>query len=307
VRDRPKNTAQPGDNSNGETQPAHDQVIERHRRIQAHFDKVLPVPLEKPSTGPLKLTGNALHFLRTHVIREFINRAALSSEEKRYLGSGGSSKSFLIVEHAKSYQEAIGWAVGEFADLLVQAVLGRTRQRDISETARRAVWKEALRFADMLAEESPWTSWEEKAGTPIVSNYEDCILDDQDRASFRQRLLSYRWEWLEESDRRIKVRLVLAGAREEVKRVEPRRREIAKMMFANPHASALELCRMIDSINEAALSRAQEVPCPVPDLLMKRGLRLWADAFGRNHNHETQRMQEYLSKIRKEFGFSLLT
>jgi len=301
VTDRRKNTARTAIPA---IEPAHTQVIDRHERMLARANESFPPPIKtERATGPLKLPRDIVVYLRQHVIKEFFRRAAPRPEEMRCFESGIASKEALVVMHATTYANAICWAAGEFADLLVQALIARRKESDISKTARTAVWQEALKFADELAGEGVWSSWVMKGHFP-AGGYLEPVWTDQDRQTFYERVRLSRSEWLSEADRRINVRLILGGARPRIKRVEQRRREIAKLMYESPKCSDHDLCVRIDALNEAALGRQNEIPCPVPDFLKKLKLRLWADAFSGNRAETTQKMHEYLSKIRKEFRLS---
>jgi len=302
VTDRRKNT--PARRPVPAIEPAHAQVIDRHNRMLARANRSFPPSVKtERATGPLKLTQDVLLFLKQHVIKEFFRRAAPRTEEMRCFESGIASKEASVVMHATTYANAICWAAGKFADLLVQALIARKKESDISKAARAAVWQEALKFADELAGEGVWSSWLVKGHFP-VSGYLEPVWTDQDRQTFFERVRYSRSEWLSEADRRINVRLILDGARPRIKRVEQRRQEIAKLMYESPKCSDHDLCLRIDALNEAALSRRSEIPCPVPDFLKKLKLRLWTDAFSGNHAATTQKMHEYLSKIRKEFRLS---
>jgi hypothetical protein len=301
VTERPKNTAR---TTIPAIEPAHAQVIDRHERLLARANESSPPPIKtERATGPLKLPRDVLSYLRQHVIREFFRRAAPGPEETRCRESGVASMEALVVVHAKTYANAICWAAGEFADLLVHALIARSRKSDISKTARTAVWKEALKFADELAGEEVWSSWIENGHFP-VSREPEPIWTEQNRQTFLERVRFDRSEWLFEADRRINVRLILGGARPRLKRAEQRRGEIAKLMHASPESSDHDLCLRIDALNEAALSRSSEIPCPVPGFLKRLNLRLWTAAFSGNRPEITQKMHEYLSKIRKQFRLS---
>jgi hypothetical protein len=300
VTERPKNTAR---TTIPAIEPAHAQVIDRHERLLARANESPPPIKTDRATGPLKLPRDVLSYLRQHVIREFFRRAAPGPEETRCLESGVASMEALVVVHAKTYANAICWAAGEFADLLVQALIAPTGKSDISKTARTAVEKEALKFADELAGEGVWSSWIKNGHFP-VSREPKPVWTEQDRQTFFERVRFYRSEWLFEAYRRINVRLILGGARPRLKRAEQRRGEIAKLMHASPESSDHDLCLRIDALNEAALSRSSKIPCPVPGFLKKLDLRLWTAAFSGNSEEITQRMHEYLSKIRKQFRLS---
>jgi hypothetical protein len=75
-------------------------------------------------------------------------------------------------------------------------------------------------------------------------------------------------------------------------------------MLEFPNADDKTLCREIDKRNEKALSHSSDgkVPIPVPGFLTRKGIRLWADAFGNNCLREKQRVHELLSKVRKQFA-----
>jgi hypothetical protein len=282
---------------------ANTQVIERHRRIVEHKAKITPLPLDEPSTlGHPKLSQNVVFCLRNHVITEFIDRAELGREEKEHLESGDYTREALVVAHAKTYARAIQWAVGKYADLLVQIIIGRSRQPGNSAKMSSLVWEETLRFADVLANQGTWESWLENCYFPRVQDGRSRNWEDSELKIFWERLKFHRDEWLFEVDRRIALRLVLAGVRQSVRRVEARRRGIAKLIVLNPRSSDLNLCIQIDSQNEAARTRGKGEPFPVPDFLKRLGCRLWQDAFDPQRRTETQRMHEYLSKIRKDFG-----
>jgi hypothetical protein len=274
-------------------------AIERHKRIVAYIRSKTPPPIESDlAIGPLKLTRNGMLYLKQHVIMEFNRRAAPTPREARCIESGIAAQELLVIVHADTYAKAINWAVGEFADLLTQTLATRTTGRDITETVRAVLWDEALRFADYLTLESVWSTWLEHGDFP-VAKFEGGGWTEQDRQTFFQRVGFSRTEWLFEVDRRINVRLILGGAKQTIKRVERRRQEIAKLMYQNRGASDRDLCLRIDALNEAALNRKSEIPCPVPAFLKKS--RLWADAFNGNNGNMTQKMHEYLSKIRGQF------
>ncbi len=280
------------------------QAMDRHKTMLERLEKASTQPLgSERSIGPLKLTRGVLLLLKHHVVKEFFRLAAPTAEEKRCIEFKGAVREVLVVENARTYAKAICWAVGEFADSLTQVVTGRTRRPSMSDAARRAVWEESLRFADELATEGLWSTWLDNGNFP-VSHDSESVWTDQDRQKLFQRVRLSRTEWLFEADRRITHRLILCGAKPGLKRVEQRRREVAKLMFEYPQSSAHDLCVRIDSLNEAAESRKNEIPCPVPDFLKRFGLRLWGDAFGGGRPEITQKMHEYLSKIRKQFGLS---
>jgi hypothetical protein len=284
--------------------PAHERAIERHKRIVAYIRSKTPPPIESDlAIGPLKLSRNVMLYLEQHVIGEFNRRAAPAPREARCIESGIAAQELLVEVHADTYAKAIQWAVGEFADVLTQTLTTRTTGRDISETVRAALWDEALRFADYLTLESVWSTWLEHGDFP-VANFGESGWTEQNRQTFFRRVGFSRTEWLFEVDRRINVRLILCGAKQTIKRVERRRQEIAKLMYQNRGASDRDLCLRIDALNEAALNRSSEIPCPVPAFL--KNSRLWADAFNGNNGNIAQKMHEYLSKIRGQFRISQL-
>jgi hypothetical protein len=265
------------------------------------MDHTTPSPLEEEMVAsPLRLTLNVLLFLRQQVVKELYRHSKPTPREERTIESGVAAKELLIVENARSFAKAIQWAVGEFADLLTQTVTARARISDISKTVRVAIWEESLKFGEGLASEGVWSEWLENGKFPLLLLREGGWTEGE-KQTFFQRVRFSRNEWLWEADRRIDVRLILCGTRLTAKRVERRRREIAKLMYDNRESSDHELCLKIDSINEASHSRKNELTFPVPDFLEKLKLRLWADAFGADRPQTAQRMYVYLSKIRKEF------
>lgn len=277
--------------------PTHALLMDRQRKygqVPASVENFRPV-------RELKLSEDALLFLRRHVVQEFFSRAQIGNNERRYIESGRYTKDFWVVEHARTYAKAICWAVGEFADVITQAVLSRASQHDISETVRGAVWSEALRFGDDLATVGVWSAWFEKCYFPNVSDPNSTAWTDQDRGTFVERVRYARGLWLQEADRCINLRLLLAGAREKVRRIEPKRREVAKLMVENPSCSDRDLTVKIDSLNAPAYSRQNPPPCPPPGFLKTR---LWAEAFEPGRERDAQKMHEYFSKIRKQFSIS---
>jgi hypothetical protein len=255
--------------------------------------------------GPLKLSEDWVRFIRRHVIQELDARAALSRPIR---DNSHLSKEALACEAAKAYGKAVTWATGEFADLLTQLALGRTKRRNISEKVRSAIWGETIRFGNELCNEYLVDSWTRHAGVlPAVAS-KDQAFGDFERKACQDRLAMYDREWLSEADRRIVLRILLAGGAETGRRIDPLRGEIARLMLENPSADDQGLCKEMDRQNENSLSRSRDnagtgrVPFPLPEFLERKGLRLWDDAFGTDREQEAQRVHELLSKIRKQFA-----
>jgi hypothetical protein len=280
--------------------PEHDGIIERYKRLIQRAEQTTPPPFEEEMISPLRLTRNVLHVLKQQAIKELYRHSNPSPNEERAIKSGIAARETLVLLHAQTFAKAIEWAVGEYADMVTQNVTARASRRDISKTLRAAIWEESLRFGEALASEHFWSEWLVNGRFPIVP-FREGGWTEEEKQRFFQRVRRSRDEWIWEADRRIDVRLILCGNRVRARRVERRRREIAKLMIENPDFYDHDLCLEMDKRNEASLSTKNDTPFPVPDFLKRIELRLWADAFGAGTPQETQKMHEYLSKIRKEF------
>jgi hypothetical protein len=186
--------------------------------------------------------------------------------------------------------------------------MGRTRRCDISHKLRRAIWEQAIAFANSLAGEGMWESWANKLDIPRDRKPEEVVFGDDQRNFLFERLAMCRGDWLGEADRRIDLRILLAGGTDTTRRIDPTRGEIARLMLENSNIDDQGLCREMDRRNENFLSRSGDdpgrcrVPFPLPEFLECKGLRLWDDAFGPDREREVQRVHELLSKIRRQFA-----
>jgi hypothetical protein len=250
---------------------------------------------------PLKLSEDEASFFRRHIIADLLDSAPLYLFQKWVLQPKGYTKEYLVWEHAKAYSKAVQHAVGEFADLLTQAVMAKAKRRDVSEKQREAIWEQAILFGDELLTLDMWSVWIIRHAEQFAS---EPVFGDKETEALGNRLKLDRRECLGEADDRINLRILLAGGREAATRIDRVRREIAKLMLEFPGADNQRLCREIDKRNEKALSHSSDgkVPMPAPDFLKRRGIRLWAGAFGNDCKRETQRVHELFSKIRKQFG-----
>jgi hypothetical protein len=266
--------------------------------------------------GPSGLSSNELYFLRQHVLKNFQRRAKLGISEMELLDRHLNpnpldrfAKERLVFEHAKTYKMAVEQAVGQFADFVTHAVLARNRRKVLKDRDRVAIWTEAIRFSEVLTGTEVWSSWCDAAGVP---GHEQPVFGDPERESFWRRLLMHRSDWLREADRRMDLRGLLSGVRDRARRLDPRHKAIARLMFvlADPAipprgetaVTDLDIFREMDSQNERALSESRSLPFPVPAFLERKQIRLWAGPFQDKNPVLMQRLYELLSKTRRRFG-----
>lgn len=281
-------------------------------------------PTPSAKTGDLGLSKNELYVLQRHVLQNSQRRAKLSTAEIELLDRhlkpvplDRFAKEHLVFEHAKTYKTAVEEAVGELADLVTQAALARKTRRILKDRDRVAIWLEAIRFSELLTRVEVWGKWCDAAGVP---GHTEPAFGDPERQSFWRQVLMYRSDWLREADRRMDIRALLSGVRDRTRQLDPLHKAIAQLMFTLGHpnhsrrgssgtleaaVSDLDICREMDSQNERALSESRSVPFPVPGFLERKQVRLWAGPFQDKNLVLTQRLYEFLSKIRRRFGLRL--
>jgi hypothetical protein len=281
-------------------------------------------PIPSATAGPSGLSSSELYFLRQHVLQNFQRRARLSIGEIELLDRhlkpvplDRFATERLVFEHARTYKTAVEEAVSELTDLVTHAALARKRRRVLKDRDRVAIWMEAISFSELLTRPEVWGKWCDRAGVPA---HAQPAFGEPERQSFWKLLLMHRSDWLSEADRRIDLRGLLSGVRDRARRLDPLHKSIARLMFAlgdptrsrresggrlEAAVSDLDICREMDSQNERALSESRSLPFPVPAFLERMQIRLWAGPFQDKNLLLTQRLYEFLSKIRREFGLRL--
>ena len=288
--------------------PSEDEIAERmiaklHRQRvwESTLDRAWNVPRRTRARAVrgLGLSAGEVLFLSQSVTDWFLQRANLGIEDRK-LAEGGSRDEWdlqkHVVIHARAYGKAVEQAVSEFADLLTQAVLARRRGKNLLKESRAAIWRSAIEFAFHLASEAVWVAWLKAAEAPVVP--QSVGWAERERGLFKQRLVIYRSDWLREADRRIGVRLLLAGGELHTRTVNAVAARVGMLLVEKPDLDDKSLCLELDRQNER--NNAEEVP----NFLKKASIRLWSDPFRDNNRRLIQSLHEYFSRIRREYGDS---
>jgi hypothetical protein len=201
---------------------------------------------------------------------------------------------------------AVQSAAGEFADMLTQAVIGRTGRKDFSSKLRTEMWRECLGFAMRLARWEVASVWIDRAWghdpreSPIALPPGAELQEEKEAAEafsaefrkvFDERMRHGSPSWLGEAERRIELRVLLSmAAQRRVVLDDPSKKAVALLLTVSPNLSAEQICGKLDAKNESKLSNA-----PIPRSWKKRGADSWCDAHGRFKGS----VETYISSIRK--------
>jgi hypothetical protein len=258
-------------------------------------------------SDPLGFEFEEIQFLRRHAIQEFLHDAELGRQEMVLLEEhlrrplSVFPRDEFAVKLAESYARAIKRATGEYADLLTQVLLSRTRVRSLREKTRMSICSQAIQFAEELSTPALHDSWADNTQAPTFP-LGSAPFQERDQTFFWERMKMYRSDWSLEAYRRITLRFLLAGGKEVAVRTDPFRRRVARLVIPMLNAADRDICREMDSQNERALSENRKIPFPVPKPLERSSFRRWADPFDEKKSELIQVIHELLSKIRKEFG-----
>jgi len=306
-----ENTAPRHGKSTPPTQPASDHAIESLLRRERWFETLngfystrTPRKREREFLG---VSVEQRNFVRQHVIENFMWEAdrggnGLRETEmhaQKPLDEFGRER--FAVLYARTYAKAIERAVGEYADILAQAAISRKRSRNLTQSARIQLWKEALAFADQLATSALWEKWLEAAEVPSLRGLPP-IMGEPDRKRFWECVFMGRPEWLDEANRRIYLRLLLNGASATSRRTDSLRSLVAYKIIEKPASTDEQLCRELEEACEKDSRHA------VPGFMQKAGCRLWADPFRERSKGQNitliQKLHEYFSQIRREHAIA---
>ena len=280
-----------------------------------------------PKRSALGPTEVELDAIRSEAWNRFLATARLSDElrEQRRqfrenfavrLEAFSKNRGQAIADVARSHavlfsrdcDHAVGKAAGEFADMLIQVVIAERGRKDLRLDLRAEIWAECLRFAKRLAEwelarvwiDRAWGSSNRENPVPYSNdtNLEERkriagAFSSEFRSMFEERLRHGSPGWLNEVDRRIRLRCLLSYAPQRSAQLHDASKiAVARVLTMKPKLTALEVCRRLD--RDAA---------PLPKAWLKKDLRLWTDAY-RNF---PQNVKSYVSKIKHELGISAVS
>jgi hypothetical protein len=212
---------------------------------------------------------------------------------------------------ARDCEIAVGKAVGEFSDLLTQAVIARRGRKDFALKLRTEMWAECLRFAMRLAQFETASVWIDKAwGTdpresPLPSLYKLESISEQQaavaafsgkfKARFEERIRHGSPSWLNEADRRMELRCLLSGAPKHGAMLDGSKKALASLIMTNPGLTAKQTCAKLDAYNEGNPGRA-----PIPTSWRNRGARSWIDSY----ENFPEPVKTYVSSVRRALGLA---
>lgn len=281
--------------------------------------------------GVLGLNGSELDSIRHEATRKFFNSATLSEdlrqERQRYREHFAvrverflkhperelsHAADVLAVMFATPCEKAISRAAGDFADLLTQAAITRRGRKDFSRGFRTEMWKECLQFAINLAKWENAGFWVELAwGRDPQENilpqlYKlESIKDQQSvieefgkrfRPQFVERVKHASPEWLDEAERKIRLRCVLSGSpQRRVKFDDPSKQAVALLLTVSPELDTGQVCGRLDAQNERRPDSA-----PVPKTWRQNAARSWIEAYEKFPG----RVKTYISTVRRAYGIA---
>ncbi len=303
-----------------------DEVIAAHIRRHRHTANILSEmanqkgPTPHPKKGPLRLTEAELTAIRQEALNHFFDDARLSEElrEKRIRNreryeirkaDDNYQVELAAVLFARDCEIAVGKAVGEFSDMLTQAVIARRGRKDFALKLRTEMWAECLRFAMRLARFETAGVWIDKAwGTdpresPLPQLYKLESISEQQaaaaafsgkfKAKFEERIRHGSPSWLNEADRRMELRCLLSSAPRYGAMLDGSKKALASLLMTNPDLTAKQMCAKLDAYNEGNPGRA-----PVPMSWKSRGARSWIDSYERF----PEPVKTYVSSVRRAMG-----
>lgn len=222
-----------------------DEVIASRLRSQRHTEKIL-AEMTKPGAsnlklkkGPLGLNEIELTAILKEAVARFFDGARLSQELRarrtRNRETYESRKpddntqfELAAVLFARDCELAVGKAVGEFSDMLTQAVIARRGRKDFPLKLRSQMWAECLRFGMKLARFESAAVWIDKAWgndpreSPLPNLHRLESIEAQQaavaassaifRTKFEDRIRHGSPGWLNEADRRMELRCLLSSA-----------------------------------------------------------------------------------------------
>ena len=209
--------------------------------------------------------------IRDEVYPHFLNRLRLMRLERTGPGPWGCFSLEQVV--GQEYADSVEEAVGEFADLLTQALLaGRTA---INREARTKIFREAMRFSEMLREESSlvegifYTVLKVKPPSSIPASHMEAV---------RSEIAGCRDEWGYEVMRKINLRCLISRSGSGPSSLLPRDElKIWISLTKGRHSkiSQIDLCGMLDEYNDK-----YKYPYPLPESWAQRsGERTWSHSF----------------------------
>jgi hypothetical protein len=280
--------------------------------------------------GSLGLTEAELTMIRWEAELQFFDGAKLSDElrnqreqfrqdfDKRleyFLKNGDQAIREVAESQAPRFAvtcgRAIGKATGQFADMLVQAVIIRRGSKDLSLRLQTELWAACLDFSMGLSGYGMASRWVEKAWGHITREHplphvhrldleqqSDQIGKFMDifRPAFR-RIVHDSPEWLAEAERKINLRCLLSNAPQRRAKVlsDKSKQKVAMLLTISPKLSAKQVCGKLDDWNEMSPDYV-----PIPKSWQKPGVRLWIEA----HDRFPKRVNTFISKVRKEAGIA---
>jgi hypothetical protein len=304
------------------------EVIESRLRQQHHTEKILVEmsqqegPRHRPKKGVLGLNEEELTAIRQEAMNHFFDGAKLSEElrERRTRNretfdgrrpDDHNQAELAAVLFARDCEMAVGKAVGEFSDMLTQAVIARRGRKQLSLKLRTEMWSECLGFAMKLARFETASVWIDRAwGTdpresPLPHLYRLESVSEQEavaaawsgkfKLKFEERIRHGSPSWLNEADRRIELRCLLSSAPKSGANLDKSKQAIALLLMTNPELTTQQMCSKLDAYNERNPGRA-----PIPKSWAKRGARSWIDAYEKISGP----VKTYMSSVRRNRGIA---
>jgi hypothetical protein len=305
-----------------------EEVIASHLRQQRHTEKILREmtkqkgPNPQLVKGPLGLNEAELTAIRQEAVAHFFDGAKLSEElrEKRIRNrerfdsrkpDDNYQAELAAVLFARDCEVAVGKAVGEFSDMLTQAVIARYGRKDFSLKLRTRMWAECLRFAMRLARFETAGVWIDKAwGTdpresPLPHLYRLETIQEQQAAAtawsakfkvkFEERIRHGSRSWLNEAERKMELRCMLSSAPQRGAMLDKSKRALALLLTTSPGLTTQQMCGKLDVYNERSPGRV-----PIPTSWERRGAHSWIDAFEKI----PASVKTYASSVRRALGIT---
>jgi hypothetical protein len=190
-----------------------------------------------------------------------------------------------------SLARCIRTAVGEFADLVVQALNAQSKR--MTPRRRLEILEEALQLSRMLTEWPILRRW--LALSMRVTLEETGLFSLAARAAFLAEVEGFRAEWVAEASRKIDLRCLLVASP-----TRPTRRQseikvlLRRAMEDRPSAPFREICNIVDGYYEKV-----KTPVPIPRSWTQPGVTGLASAYDEPQLNPLVRA--YLSKIKRQF------
>lgn len=280
--------------------------------VEAHLRHTPKNGARRPLTrGPLRVSEGELRAIRYEATRRFFSDAKLSEDlraqregfreryverredfEKNPQNTLNHLPELQAALFARACEAAVRGATGEFADMLVQAVIARQGRKDFSLTLRADMWGECLRFAMGLAGWEVASVWVVRAWgydpheNPIALSPNAELHEQEEvaqtfsakfRKMFEEQMRHGSPAWLNEADRRIELRCLLSIApQRRSKPGDQSKMAVALLLTTSPELTTEQVCAKLDAKNEKG-----PVIAPIPKAWQKRKARSWSDAYAK--------------------------